>query len=80
MLQVFAVEESQMFKAVGDSDVTLMKDGGPLHWGTVQFLAGQAVADFGIHGICTHVVLNRTAIASRPILGNKIIITERSVI
>ena len=50
MLLVFTVEKSQVFNTFRYSDVTLMKDGCPLHRRTVQFLACQAVTELCIHG------------------------------
>lgn len=80
ILQAFAVEESQILDAMGDSEVTLVKDGCPLHRRAMQFLAGQAVAELGIHGVCAHLIVNRPAVAARPVLGDKVLIPGRSVI
>ncbi len=46
----FTVEKSQVFNTFCYSDVSLMKDGCPLHRRTVQFLACQAVTELCIHG------------------------------
>lgn len=76
----FTVEEFQAVDSFRYPDVTFMKNGCPLHGRTVQFLAGQAVAEFCIYGIRTHFVLNRTAMAPRTIFGYKSRIRHRSVI
>jgi hypothetical protein len=57
-----------------------MKDGRPLHWRAVQFLAGQAVAELGVHGVRTHFVLNPTTMAPGTVFWYKIPVLNRSVI
>ena len=69
MLAALTVEESQVIDPSRHSNIPFEKDGRPLHRCTVQFLAGQAMAEFGIHGIRTHVVLNRAAIATGLVFG-----------
>jgi hypothetical protein len=46
----------------------------------MQFLAGQAMADFGVHGIRTHVVLNRAAMAPGTVFRYEIRVLDRRVI
>ena len=76
----FTVEEFQEIDPFRYSNVTLMKDGCPLHGRTVQFLTGQAVAEFCINGICTYFVLNSTTMAPRTVFGYKILILNRRII
>lgn len=80
ILETFAVEESQVIDPSRYANVRLSKDGCPLHGRSVQFLAGQAVAEFGIHWIPTHVVLNSTAMAPRTVFGYKMLILIRRII
>jgi hypothetical protein len=60
---VFTVEEPQMRDPFREPYVTLVKDGCPLHRCAVQFLAGQAMTDFGVHWIRTDLVLNGATMA-----------------
>ena len=76
----FTVEKSQLLDSMGYSHITLIKDGRPLHRRTVQFLAGQAVAEFGIQGVRTDFVLNRAAMAACTVFRYEIRIPDRSVI
>ena len=78
--EALTVEEPQVIDPCRYSHVPLMKNGRPLHGRAVQFLAGEAMADFGVHGIGTHLVLNRTAMASGMVFGYKILILDRCVI
>ena len=72
MPELFSVDEPEGFEPLRYSDVTLVKNGRPLHRRSVQFLAGQAVAEFGIHGIRAHLVLNRAAVAACTVFGYKV--------
>jgi len=76
----FAVEKLQMLDSGGHSDIAFMEDGHPLHRRAVQFLAVQAVAEFGVHRIRAHLVLNGTAMAPRPVLGYEVGIVNTSII
>jgi hypothetical protein len=73
---LFAIEKVQVIQAGGEPHMTLVKDGGPLHGGTVQFLARQAVTNFRIHGISAHLVSNRPTKAGGPVFGDKRRIVE----
>jgi hypothetical protein len=68
---LLAIEKMQVIQAGGEPHMALEKDGGPLHGGTVQFLAGQAVTDFRIHGIGVYIVSNGTTKAGGPVFGDK---------
>jgi hypothetical protein len=68
---LIAVEKMQVTHAGDESHMALVKDGGPLHGGAVQFLAHQAVTNFRIHGISAHLVLNGPAKAGGPVFGEK---------
>lgn len=76
----FTVEEFQVADATRYPDVAFVKDGGPLHGRTVQFLTGQAVAQFGIHGIGTHFVMNGTAMAPGTIFRYESLVLSGSII
>ena len=41
-----------------DTHVAFVKNGGPLHWRTVQRLADHAVTDFRVNWVCAHFVLD----------------------
>ena len=60
-----AIEESQAIEPRFESDVGLMKDGGPLHRRTMQLLAHDAVTDLRVHGIGGDAVPHRPAMATR---------------
>ena len=68
---LLAIEKMQMIHAGGEPHMALVKDGGPLHRSTVQFLARQAVTDFRIHGIGAYLVANRPAKADGAVFGDK---------
>jgi hypothetical protein len=70
MQTLLAVEEMQVLQACGEPHMTLVKDGGPLHGGTVQFLACQAVTDFRIHGISAHLISNGPTKADGSVFRN----------
>jgi hypothetical protein len=71
MAVLLAIEKMEVMQTGGKPHMAFVKDGGPLHGGTVQFLAGQAVTDFRIHGIGAHLVSNGPAKAGGPVFGNK---------
>jgi hypothetical protein len=71
MPALLAIEKIQVIQAGGEPHMALVKDGGPLHGGTVQFLAGQAVTNFRIHGISAHLVSNGTTKAGGSVFGDK---------
>ena len=71
MPALLAIEKIHVFQAGGESHMAFVKDGGPLHGGTVKFLARQTVADFRIHGIGANLVANTPAKAGGPIFGDK---------
>ena len=71
MTVLLAIEKMQVTQAGGEPHMAFVKDGGPLHGGTVQFLAGQAVTNFRIHGISAHLVSNGPAKAGGPVFGDK---------
>ncbi len=72
MHSLLTIEKTQMIQAGGEPHMTLVKDGGPLHWGAVQFLARPAVTNFRIHGISTHLVANTPTKAGGSVLGDKL--------
>ena len=71
MPALLAIKKMQVIQAGGEPDVALVKDGSPLHGGTVQFLARQAVTNFRIHGIGAHLVSNGPAKAGGPVFWDK---------
>jgi len=68
---LLTIEKSQVIQAGGEPHMGLVKDGRPLHRGTVQFLAHQAVTNFRIHGIGAHLILNGPTKAGGPVFGDK---------
>jgi len=71
MPALLAIEKMQMIQSGGEPHMALLKNGGPLHGGTVQFLAHQAVTNFCIHGIGAHLVSNGPTKATCPVFGDK---------
>jgi hypothetical protein len=67
----FAVEEMQVTQSSGEPDVVLVKDGRPLHRGTMQLLACSAVTDLCIHRLGAHLVSNGPAVADRTVSGDE---------
>jgi hypothetical protein len=71
MPALLAIEKTQATQAGGKPHMAFVKDGGPLHGGTMQFLARQAVTNLCIHGIGARLVSNGPAKAGSLIFGNK---------
>jgi len=68
---LLTVEKMQVIQSGGGAHMALVKDGGPLHGGTMQLLARQAMTNLRIHGISAHLVSNSPAKAGGPVFGNK---------
>jgi hypothetical protein len=71
MPALLAIKKVEVIQTGNESHMALVKDGGPLHGGTVEFLARQAVTNFRIHGIGAHLVSNGPTKARGPVFGDK---------
>ena len=72
--------EAEMLDPANDSDMALEENRGPLHGGTVQCLAGPAVADLGIHRIGADLVADRAAMAACAVARDERIVVGRGVV
>ena len=71
MLMKLAIGEAELSAAFRDSNVALVKYGGPLHWRAVQLLAYLAMTYFRVYRICAHFVLDGMTVATGVVFCRK---------
>ena len=77
MLIKLAIVETEVIEALRDANVAFVKDGRPLHGRAVQLLADHAVADFRVHRICAHFLLDGLTLTPGVVFCRKRLIPNR---
>ena len=76
---LFTVIVFQAVSTFGYPDIMLVEDGCPLHRSPMHALACEAMANFCVYRVCTHLNLNRLAVTARPVFDDKAGIGDRRI-